>query len=877
MDFINLDKGYVFNGSFPYIHWFDERLSTNIFHVKRLCWRMQRSTCSVSFVDNESYDNIIFGIYDPEIPDQNDEMEKDEEFGGMTWKSLTNSLTDDVVLEGERMRDDEGNVLSDDYYYIIYIVFQTKWPGDYSWKFKISDEEYMLAAEVYEEEEKLKINMMNMGVEIPQAIVKAFPDTDIYEENPDYIALNRKWKEYLVNYMDLRGKKGSYKSLLDSLNWFGYGDAVDIQEIWKYHSPDGVKYMARPVTQVFTDEYKSLLASASKTTSFYLRNIINMTKYKDVNKDDEELEIAVKWTLQEMKLKMLLLGAFYSEYFMPVHTDLVRSVCEEIVDTGSIYNKMKAFEFKPKPIVKNHEKLYVETGSDGKTKTFDLRNVQCFSNIKAKDDPDQNLFEVPEDGHFFRVHELSEQWDYEKDNVDNQSWHWYGGVGVIVPITLKLTLDEDEEDIRYIKKVRITSTLQNGDETEDFYNTDFVEITDPECKSLTFKVLFNKVGLYDMKIEALDQYDQLYLNYTKLTIQDELKVELDFKKVVWDKNKWESDFNPFDTETCWERYMFVRGYNEKWAEGNRVKWDELPSFYIPILGSEEYEERRRKYVMNGNEARKIPVATYTIRINNADDVKNCWNEFWKTLGFTDIPELHINSSGFIPQDTDSGSNLTGITGTDNKFSANIYYRIGSSLVSDTDECLWTDEELKDGHWMWIKIFVKYNVKFPQIQDFVMFVNDIFFPELHKLENITGEDRMYNDAYPVVIQPVIKSWGGVVEPVLYSNIEPDSDVNPWNIRNFSTIYVDENSNYNHGKFVMDCMQPFLSRNSQWTPMGFYRVTFRYNWSGEWKEVNSVTPFRYIERPETKVRFTDQQVQVDDHKPTLGELLQSDGKL
>ena len=37
MKFVDLNTGSVYNGDLPYIHWFDDKQSTNLVYIKKLC------------------------------------------------------------------------------------------------------------------------------------------------------------------------------------------------------------------------------------------------------------------------------------------------------------------------------------------------------------------------------------------------------------------------------------------------------------------------------------------------------------------------------------------------------------------------------------------------------------------------------------------------------------------------------------------------------------------------------------------------------------------------------------------------------------------------------------------------------------------------
>ena len=88
---------------------------------------------------------------------------------------------------------------------------------EYIDSFWIGDEEFLVGADFYQENESLRINASNMGMNIPPQIQGAVYDSNVHEEKHDNILINRKFKELVSNYWDLIANRGSYKSLINTL------------------------------------------------------------------------------------------------------------------------------------------------------------------------------------------------------------------------------------------------------------------------------------------------------------------------------------------------------------------------------------------------------------------------------------------------------------------------------------------------------------------------------------------------------------------------------------------------------------------------------------------------------------------------------------
>lgn len=232
-----------------------------------------------------------------------------------------------------------------DNWFVLYVVGTSKSPGEYLCPIDLvvngSRFQIMVGAEFFAKDEVLNINLNNFGVELPDSIGKALYATDLFDDNPDAVILNNKWKELMSNYMDIIGNKGSYKSLLNSLEWFGYGGAVQIKEVWKYTTPGGVKYLQVPIRKAMEEVLEDDLRVFTKTTYYTLSQpaykdmvIGGLTDYdQPFGVDDVPRHLAIKWSKDEMRIKMTLLGMFLEKYFLPIHLNVWSSVVEDLTIT----------------------------------------------------------------------------------------------------------------------------------------------------------------------------------------------------------------------------------------------------------------------------------------------------------------------------------------------------------------------------------------------------------------------------------------------------------------------------------------------------------------------------------------------------------------
>lgn len=85
--------------------------------------------------------------------------------------------------------------------------------------------------EVVAEDERLKVLLSNFGASLEEGDFMLFKDHDISEMSPDFILLNRKRKELLLELHNIKPFVGTYKAVLNAIDFFGY-DKLTLKEYW---------------------------------------------------------------------------------------------------------------------------------------------------------------------------------------------------------------------------------------------------------------------------------------------------------------------------------------------------------------------------------------------------------------------------------------------------------------------------------------------------------------------------------------------------------------------------------------------------------------------------------------------------------------------
>ena len=477
-NFLMKDNQKVIDYSKSYIHWLDEAQSTDIIYTKYICFISDKPFLNVSLKNNEVFHLLDDSKFSYDLGY--------ETINNIKYKNIYDLFTDKIKITGI-------NLSQDKYIYTIYFAATTPDEGEFIEEFNIDEDRYLIGGDFYFDNEISKINLGNVNLHIPDQIQKALYTSNVREDKRDNILLNRKWKELLSNYWDVVANKGSYKSLINSLKWFEYGDLVKIKEYWKFEDFCKTIYNGKSIQSVVSDIYNSNLTSHAKTTYIGLYAAlqeIDKTLGYDNEKNPILKNVALEVSLDDLYVKMCLLGVFYETYFMPIHLDLIHSTIENIVftNTTKILNGV----------------------APSRTDTV-CNNICVKSSVK-----DGDVFEIGLNDANIQVGpntvlgtQYTNETDYDQifrigvDNIvkklntdDDLRTFWsqyYEGPGVIVPIDITISTPNKDEFINYEQ----ISMVPDNSPVDDEGNKKWKTLTNQKI----FNSIYNeKTKLYDIKI-----------------------------------------------------------------------------------------------------------------------------------------------------------------------------------------------------------------------------------------------------------------------------------------------------------------------------------------------------------------------------------------
>lgn len=182
------------------------------------------------------------------------------------------------------------------------------------------------------EDERFKLVLENFGRKLDFDKEYVFRDSDISESLPDFKLLNQKRKELLLEGDNIYPYIGSYKALINIINYFGYYD-LDVKEYFLNVDENSPNY----------NKYAQVLIPKNDKQRKYTRAIWEMVPSKiwkktsyfglfyDLNRatDDYDdngtpiVEDAFMFSPEEVLIKLFGLKDFLKEYFLPLNARII--------------------------------------------------------------------------------------------------------------------------------------------------------------------------------------------------------------------------------------------------------------------------------------------------------------------------------------------------------------------------------------------------------------------------------------------------------------------------------------------------------------------------------------------------------------------------
>ena len=191
-------------------------------------------------------------------------------------------------------------------------------------RFKVRDREigrFITYGETTEEDIRFKIELGNIGKLIAPSEVFIFKEYDINEGGIDWKILNRKRKEMLMNRNVIYPYIGSYKALVNAINYFGYND-LQLNEY--YRNIDG---FSKEFGKLFKVEIPDMFDNTIKgwNEKDFLQKYLPNEKYEETNMfnltyfiTDKEGNYILEYSLDEIIIKLQGLKYWLKRNIIPL-------------------------------------------------------------------------------------------------------------------------------------------------------------------------------------------------------------------------------------------------------------------------------------------------------------------------------------------------------------------------------------------------------------------------------------------------------------------------------------------------------------------------------------------------------------------------------
>jgi hypothetical protein len=192
--------------------------------------------------------------------------------------------------------------------------------------------EFTVWAESIEEDERLRIMTQNMGYNVIAADSTIFRDTNLKEALPDFVEINLKRKEIMMEGSNIYPFIGSYKGLINAIKFFGYNN-LKVKEFWKNvnaNSPQFGKYIQSNTVDLFSptvqfDDKSITLPNKNyrKTSMFSLIYRINkITPNSYTDEDLPKTEEVQDFTIEEVLIKLFGLKRKLEKEYLPLNAHI---------------------------------------------------------------------------------------------------------------------------------------------------------------------------------------------------------------------------------------------------------------------------------------------------------------------------------------------------------------------------------------------------------------------------------------------------------------------------------------------------------------------------------------------------------------------------
>lgn len=213
-------------------------------------------------------------------------------------------------------------------------------------QFKVIDKEigrFNVYGQTEIEDIRYKTELSNIGKNIGESEIFIFKEYDINEQGIDWIFLNQKRKEMLINKHLIYPFIGSYKSIINAINFWGYNDL----ELYEYYrnidtnSPNFLTLFKIEIPDIFDNTVEGwtendFIKHTLPNEKYEMTNLFNLT-YNITDKSGNSL---LTYSIEEVIIKLQGLKFWLQKNIIPLtHKILDITGRADFVGTNTIIHK----------------------------------------------------------------------------------------------------------------------------------------------------------------------------------------------------------------------------------------------------------------------------------------------------------------------------------------------------------------------------------------------------------------------------------------------------------------------------------------------------------------------------------------------------------
>ena len=177
------------------------------------------------------------------------------------------------------------------------------------------------------EDVRYKVNLNNVGIQLEDDVYKILYLSDIEDNAVDYTLFNRKRKEMLTDFREIYDYIGSYKALINAINFFGY-NSLQLYEYYKNVNPNSS--LVNKLHKVLIPDIFDNSVLGWNETDFIGGKYQNQNNWKKTNLfnlsyqiTDEEGNNVLIYTLDEVQYKLTGLKKWLRNNIIPISSNLL--------------------------------------------------------------------------------------------------------------------------------------------------------------------------------------------------------------------------------------------------------------------------------------------------------------------------------------------------------------------------------------------------------------------------------------------------------------------------------------------------------------------------------------------------------------------------